>query len=65
MPRIPQNLCGRAIGMLNAGMKVNNVAMNFGFSFLVIRHLWQCIPVTGHKEHPPVQLLPNCHSYVC
>ena len=28
MPRIPQNIFQRAIGMLNAGMTMNAVAMN-------------------------------------
>ena len=32
MPRILQNLCEYAIGMLNAGMTMNAVAMNAGCS---------------------------------
>ena len=30
MPRIPQNVRERDIGMLNAGMTMNAVAMNIG-----------------------------------
>ena len=41
MPRIPQNLRERAIGMLNAGMTMNAVAMNIGCSTHAIRHLRQ------------------------
>ena len=41
MPRIPQNLHERAIGMLNAGMTINAVAMNIACSIRAIRHLRQ------------------------
>ena len=36
MPRIPQNLHKHAIGMLNAGMMMNAVAMNIGCSSCAI-----------------------------
>ena len=39
MPRIPQNLPKLAIGMLNAGMTMNVVAMNIGCSTPAIGHL--------------------------
>ena len=39
MPRIPQNLCERAIGIHNAGMTMNAVAMSIGCSTRAIRHL--------------------------
>ena len=32
MPRIPQNLAERAIGILNAGMTMNAVTMKIGSS---------------------------------
>ena len=38
MPRIPQNSHERAIGMLNAGMAMNAVALNIGCSTLAIQH---------------------------
>ena len=41
MTRIPQNLGERAIGMLNAFMTMNAVAMNTGCSACAIRHLRQ------------------------
>ena len=39
MPRIPQNLRERAIGMLNADMVMNVVAMNIGCSSHAIRDI--------------------------
>ena len=36
MPRIPQNLSKHAIGMLNAGMTMNAVAMKIGSSIRAI-----------------------------
>ena len=50
MPRIPQHFCERAIGMLNAGMTINAVAINIGCSALTIlqhRHRFQA---TGRTE---------------
>ena len=41
MPRILQNLRERAIGMLNAGMTMNAVAMNTACSTRAIRLLRQ------------------------
>ena len=38
MPRSPQNLRERAIGMLNAGLTINAVAMNIGCSTRASRH---------------------------
>ena len=35
MPRIPQNVRERAIGMLNAGLTTNVVAMNIGCSLIL------------------------------
>ena len=70
MPRIPQSLRERAIGMT-----MTAVAMNIGCSTRAIRHLRQCFQATGRtedrprrgrtEEHPPAQSLPNCHSYCC
>ena len=39
MPRILQNLCERATGMINAGMTMNDVAINIACSTRAIRHL--------------------------
>ena len=50
MPRIPKKLRQRAIGMLNAGMTMNGVALNIGCSTRAIRHLRQCVQATGHTE---------------
>ena len=50
MPRIPQNLRERAIGMLNAGMAMNAVAMNIGCYTRDIRHLRQRVQATGCTE---------------
>ena len=53
MPRIPQKLRERAIGMLNAGMTMNSVAKNVGCSTRVIRHLRQRFQATGRTEDRP------------
>ena len=53
MPRIPLNVCERAIGMLKAGMTMNAVAMNIGSSARAIRHLWQRFHATGRTEDRP------------
>ena len=50
MPRIPQNVRERDIGMLNAGMTMNVVAMNTGCSTPAIRHLRQRFQSTGRTE---------------
>ena len=50
MPRIPQNLCKRVIGMLNACMTMNAVAMNIGCSNCAIRHHRQHFQATGRTE---------------
>ena len=50
MPRNLQNLRKHAIGMLNADMIMNAVAMNTGCSTCAIRHLFkqQSIPKIDH-----------------
>ena len=53
MLRIPQNLCERAIGMLNTGMTMNAFAMNIGFSTCAIRHLRQSFRGKGHTKDQP------------
>ena len=53
MPRIPQNLRERAIGMLNADMTMNAVAIKIGCSTRAIRHLGQRFQVTGRTEDRP------------
>ena len=53
MPRILQNLLGRAPGMLSAGMRMNAVAMNIGCSTRAIRHLRQRFKATGRTEDRP------------
>ena len=53
MPRIPQNLRERAIGMLNAGMTMNAVPMNIGCSIRAIRHLRQRFQATGRTAGRP------------
>ena len=50
MPGIPQNLREGAIGMLNAGMTMNVVAMNIGCSARAIRHPRQRFQATGRTE---------------
>ena len=52
MPRIPQNLRVRAIGMLHAGMTIA-VALNTGCSSRAIRHLRQRFQATGCTEDRP------------
>ena len=53
MPRIPKNLHERAMGMFNAGITMNAVAMNIGCSTCAIRHLRQRFQATGCKEDRP------------
>ena len=53
MHRLPQNLRERAIGILNAGMTMNAVAMNIGCSTRAIRHLMQRFQATGRTEDRP------------
>ena len=53
MPRIPQNLRERAIGMLNSGMTMNTVAMNIGCSTRAIRHLRQRFQAAERTEDRP------------
>ena len=53
MPRIPQYLRERVIGMLNAGMTTNAVAINIGCSTRAIRHFRQCFQATGCTEDRP------------
>ena len=53
MPRIPQNLRQRAIGVLNAGMTMSAVAMNIGCSTRAIRHIMQRFQATGRTEDTP------------
>ena len=53
MPRIPQNLRERVIGMLSAGMTMTALAMNIGCSTRAIRHLRQRFQATGHTEDRP------------
>ena len=50
MPRILQNLRERVIGMLNAGMTMNAVAINIGCSARATRHLRQRFQATGPTE---------------
>ena len=59
MPRIPQNLRERAIGMLNAGMTMNAVAMNIGCSTRAIRHLRQRFQATERTEDRPRSRRPR------
>ena len=51
MPRIMYNLRKYAIGMLNAGMIMNAVAVNIACSTRAIRHLRQCFQATGCTEN--------------
>ena len=53
MPKIPQNLRERAIGMLIAGMTIKAVAMNPGCSTRAILHLRQRFQATGRTEDRP------------
>ena len=50
VPEIPQNLCKNTIGMLNAGMTMNAVAIYIGCSTCTIQHLRQCFQATGRTE---------------
>ena len=49
MPRIPQDLHERAIGMLNASLTMNAVAISIGCSTRAIRHFRQ------HFQQPSVR----------
>ena len=53
MPRIPQNLPKLAIGMLNAGMTMNAVAMNIGCSTPAIGHLRHRFKATVRTKDRP------------
>ena len=53
MPRIPQYLRKHAIGMVNAGMMMNAVAMNIGCSTRVILHLRQGFQATERMDDRP------------
>ena len=53
MPRIPQKLRKRAIGMFNAGIMMNAVAMYIGYSTRPVRHLRQRFEATGLTEDRP------------
>ena len=53
MPRIPQNLRERVIGLLNVGMTMNAFAMNIGCSTRAIRHLRQRLQATRRTEDRP------------
>ena len=53
MPRIPQNVRERAIGMLNAGMTMNAIAMNTGCFTRAFRHLRQRFQATGRSDDRP------------
>ena len=53
MHRISQNLGEYAIGMLNAGMTMNAVAMNIGCCTRAIPHLRQRFQATGSTEDRP------------
>ena len=50
MPKIPQNLHERAIGMLNAGMTMEAFAMSIRCSTRAVRHLRQHFHATGRME---------------
>ena len=53
MPKITENLRERTIGMLNAGMTMNDVAMSIGCSTRAIRHLRQRFQARRHAEDRP------------
>jgi hypothetical protein len=81
IPRILQYIRGRAISMLNAGMTMDDVAMNTGCPTDAIRHLRQHFQATWrtsltsarhdacqrplYSEHSPAQAHPNWHRYRC
>ena len=50
MPRIQQNLRERAIGMLNAVMTMNAVAMNIGCCTRAIPHLGNVFKQQGLRK---------------
>ena len=53
MPRIPNNLRERAIGMLDAGMSTEYVVRHVGCSSLVIRNLRERFRTTGSTNDLP------------
>ena len=59
MPRTLQNLRKRVIGMLNAGMTMNAVVMNIGWSTRAIRHLRERFQATGRTEDRTRSGLPR------
>ena len=53
MPTIPKKIREHVIGMLNAGMTMNSVAMNIECSTRAIRHLRERFQATGRTEDRP------------
>ena len=54
MPRIPNNLRERAIGMLDAGMSTEDVARHVGSSSRAIRNLRTRFRTTGRIDDLPL-----------
>ena len=79
IPRIPNNLRERAIGMFGAGMSTEHVARHVGCSSRAIRNLRVRFRTPGSTNDLPrrgrprvttlsqafVQSIPNCHCYCC
>ena len=59
MPRIPQNLRERAIGILNAGITMNAFAMNIGFFYSCYSTPQAIFQTTGRTEDPPRSERPH------
>ena len=73
MPRIPNNLRERVIGMLDAGMSTEHVARHVGYSSRAIRNLRITFRTTRSTNDLPrrgcprdtKQSIPNSHCYCC
>ena len=50
MPRVPQNMRERAIGMLQAGMRTVEIARQLGTSARTIRRLRERFNTTGETK---------------
>ena len=65
MPRVPQNMCKRAIGMLQAGMRTVEIARQLGTSARTIRRLRERFNTTGKTKDRPRSGRPRVTTARC
>ena len=53
MPRVPANLCERALGMLQGGMRTADLARAVNCNVRTVRRLRQCYRETGRTADRP------------